>query len=188
MCHPTFTRGELCCAHSVLILRRDDFPRLLGPLDLARALARPCSPGMTRACWHTSMRLPRTLNGATAEGIALKELRGRTNVSLLLDCVAGQIFFVVAAARSRDGTGMRTQDRPSEPTDTAACPIRDGASGRRNSIAAPRSGLRRCARRAGRATSGILRGLVFAARAAGARARPAAMSFSCVFAVSMRAR
>ena len=44
------------CARTVFILQRDAFPRPLGPLDLARALARPCSPGMTGVCRHNCAR------------------------------------------------------------------------------------------------------------------------------------
>jgi len=62
------------CARTVFILQRDAFPRPLGPLDLARALARPCSPGMTEEDWHS---LPRLLRRRVSDqiGKALVDLR-----------------------------------------------------------------------------------------------------------------
>ena len=50
-------RALCCCARTVFILQRAAFPQPLGPLDLARALARPCSPGMTEQDWHSLPRL-----------------------------------------------------------------------------------------------------------------------------------
>jgi hypothetical protein len=110
-----------------VILRREEFPQPLGPLDLTRALLRSCSPGMTEEDWHSLRGFTATFITVTASGIARaivfaaggaapRTRQAPDVIALYLPClflhaIQGQETHIENTARRQDADSAATRNR-----------------------------------------------------------------------------